>query len=456
MKRAFIFFLIITSIFSKNISQIALGKSEEEAKKDALAFLSQTISVDVKSSFFDKEIVVDGKYLEEKEKSIYLKSNLPLLGVLFNISTLEDEFMVEAILTNESLEVYQLEINRLEKEINSLKDLLESSNNKSNILNEIIKNIENYNRYLLVYSFIADNYDYKEFLEVSPFKIKLKELENSYEQIEDAIRGTFEMYDYNNIYVYPPSMANSEIISPFGKRIQKSIEDYLDERLTNTEKASFFLRGTYETFEDSMLIDYKLYNNEGKIKESYSFTLEKEAYESYEIATDNSFDKLLRDGYIISNDFFIDIQSSRGKTDLLFTNEDSFELLIKSNRACYFYLLGHTFLDNIEYSYLIDFNESIDNRKFVYYIGPDSINKWISLGEFVVTKPYGVEALQIFASTNDIIDSIPKNYYDYGFNLYLLGENPGKSLDEVRAIAKKKRVNSEVSESYLLFRTIEK
>ncbi len=457
MKGILIYFILVISIFSRNISQIAYGKTEEKAKQNALAFLSQSISVDVKSSFFDKEIVIDGKFLEEKEKNIYLKSNLPLLGVLFNISTLEDEFMVEAVLTNESLEVYELELKRLKGEIDSLKKLYKESKNKSNVLKEIIKNTENYNRYLLVYSFISDTYDYSDFLEVNSFKIQLKDLENRFSLLEEAISTTFkEMYDYNNIYVYPPSMVNSEIISPFGKVVQKSIENSLDERVSTTDTANFFLRGTYEVFDDIMLLDYKLYNNQGKIKETYAFILEKEAFETYDIEVHNSFDKLLRDGYIVSNDFFIDIQSQRGKKDLLFTSEDSVELIIKSNRSCYFYLLGHTFLNDAEYTYLVDFNESIDNRKFVFYIGPDDINKWISLGEFVIMEPYGVEALQVFASTNDIIDSIPQNYYDYSLELYLLGENPSKNLEEVRAIAKKKRKNVEVTESYLLFRTIEK
>lgn len=456
MKGVLIYFILIFSIFSRNISQIGYGNTKEEAKKDALAFLSQTISVDVKSTFFDKAILTNEKYLEEKEKNIYLKSNLPLLGVLFNVSTLEDGFMVEAILTNESLEVYELELNRLKKEISSLKILYETSKNKGNTLKEIIRNIENYNRYLLVYSFISDNYDYYDFLEVSSFKVQLKNIENNYSLLTDAVNSVFEMYDYNNIYVSPPSMVNSDIISPFGKVIQKNIEASLEDRLNSLDKASFFLRGTYEIFENIMLVDYKLYDLEGKIKETYIFNLEKEAYNKYEFDTTNSFDKLLKDGYIVSNDFFIDIQSSRGKVDLLFTNKDSFELLVKSNRACYFYLLGHTFFDDIKYSYLVDFNEGVNNRKFVYYIDSDNINKWISLGEFIITKPYGVEALQIMASTSDIIDSIPKNYYDYSLGLYLLGENPNKNLDNVRAVAKKKRESSEVSESYFLFRTIEK
>jgi hypothetical protein len=108
------------------------------------------------------------------------------------------------------------------------------------------------------------------------------------------------------------------------------------------------------------------------------------------------------------------------------------------------------------YSYLLELQEAERNRKFVYYVNADDANKWISLGEFDVVKPFGVESLQVIASTVDPVDELPSYRYDPKTGLYISFREPKEGVLKARALRKKMSEEAQTAEAVLMLTTMEK
>jgi hypothetical protein len=171
-----------------------------------------------------------------------------------------------------------------------------------------------------------------------------------------------------------------------------------------------------------------------------------------------SFDKLLYEGFVVSNEFKIQITTNRGRTSLLFKEREEAEFLVKMNNPGYFYIVGHVVKPgNEQYSYVIDFDatgEIRGDRKFIQYVNIDDVNKWISLGKFEIVAPFGVESLQLIASSKDLIDSLPFHGYDVETQLHVVSKDPNKAVMNTRAIKKKISKKVKSAEAVLLFTTM--
>lgn len=457
---ALIFLIFSITIFAKSARETGYGDNETEAKKEALSFLTQSIAVDVRSSFQKTIKQSKKKTAVEKENIINVKSNLPLLGVLFTSFKVDNEFMIDAELNENSISLYESEMNRVSKEIDGLNKVAFSNAEKAErirALELLLTKSEEYNKYYLVLSFLKDDNDLEyNFYNISKYELELRKLKKIYDSIDLAVTDNFHNMKENNIYVYPVTEDNSSEITEFANVFKGKIESEVL-AASGPENAEYIMRGTYTVLDKGIAVNYKIYNLSGMIIKSFYLMLEPEAYENFKYrSTTNDFDKLLKSGVVVSSDFKIDINSSKGKTDLLFEEGEVFNIVIKVNKPSYFYIIGHTLKNDEKYSYLIDFNEALGDRKFVTYIGIDDVNKWIDLGEFEAIQPFGVETLQIFASTEDLTDSIPNNYYDNYTALYKLGNAPKDNLKQARAIIRRRKKTKEIAETFLVFTTMKK
>ncbi len=163
---------------------------------------------------------------------------------------------------------------------------------------------------------------------------------------------------------------------------------------------------------------------------------------------------------VVSGDLRASITTNIGKKDLLFKKGKSFRLLVKMNKPGYFYIVVHSLKEGETYSYMIDFFNENSNRKFIYHVNADDVNRWIELGEFEVVPPFGVETLQMMASDHDLIDKVPPNFYDRKTKLYKVGTNPFDAVARTRGIIRKQRVRPGAgkkpshSEAVLIFTTM--
>ena len=67
-------------------------------------------------------------------------------------------------------------------------------------------------------------------------------------------------------------------------------------------------------------------------------------------------------------------------------------------------------------------------RRFVQFVNANDINCWISLGEFEIYPPLGLEHLQVIASKEDLVWRLAKYRFDEELEFYLVGKDPKDGL----------------------------
>lgn len=53
----------------------------------------------------------------------------------------------------------------------------------------------------------------------------------------------------------------------------------------------------------------------------------------------------------------------------------------------------------------------------------DEINRWLSIGEFDIVPPFGLETFQMIAAMKDPIVILPKNSFDPDTELYIISKD---------------------------------
>ena len=67
-------------------------------------------------------------------------------------------------------------------------------------------------------------------------------------------------------------------------------------------------------------------------------------------------------------------------------------------------------------------------RRFVQFVNANDINCCISLGEFEIYPPLGLEHLQVIASKEDLVWRLAKHRFDEESEFYLVGKDPKDGL----------------------------
>lgn len=451
---------------AKTIVGKGFGITREEAKKEALSDLSSNIQVEVQTSFESMVKEVNRKVEEFTQNVITLKSELPILGAEYKFSRTRDGQKSTAILDSQAvLRLYTAQINEIKKNIDTLQRLIEKSPSrmeKYQLYTEILTGLKQYYKYKTV-AILLGSKNIPE-LDITEVEIKnqLRKLE---EKVDDLTMAATliarAIGERDKIFIYPPTTRDSHEITQFADAIKKRLSAYV-QTVQEPKDANFFLKGSYQILNDGKAgieLTYFLVDREFNTLVSKIISLLPDSYGGYQVKPKTlSFDKALHEGFVVSNEFKIEITTNRGRANLLFKEGEEAEFLVKMNSPGYFYIVGHVVKPgNEEYSYLIDFDatgEIRSDRKFIQYVNIDDVNKWISLGEFEIVAPFGVESLQLIASTKDLIDSLPHHGYDIETQLYIVGKNPNEVVINTRAIKKKKSPKVKTAEAVLLFTTM--
>ena len=97
-------------------------------------------------------------------------------------------------------------------------------------------------------------------------------------------------------------------------------------------------------------------------------------------------------------------------------------------------------------------------RRFVQFVNSNDINCWISLGEFEIYPPLGLEHLQVIASKEDLVWRLAKDRFYEESEFYLVGKDPKDGLVKTRAAKrlKKKKPENYSSEAVLTYTSLAK
>jgi len=433
------------------VKGVGFGFSQEQARNEALADVSSQISVQVQSTSGRTVTEITGKgFSEDYIRQVLTKTQLPILGATFTYKNVKNEFECLAVLNPSVTDLYKNEIIQIQNEAKKL-----SSSQDLNDLSRLLTLSENYSQYRVVLTHFSESAD--------DFPISVSEIQKRYDEKAGNISSLNEfsafikrLFKENSYYIYAPEVSNSKEITPFAATLRQRMMASLP-TTTSLDKATFLITGSYSILEDRIELNLKTVDKEQKNVKSASFRFLPSAYEGLRFKPESAdLESLISQGLVLNNELRPELRTSIGKTNLLFYNQDKVELFVKMNKPGYLYIMGHVNNSGSRFSYLLPINGDGSKRDFVLFINADDANKWISLGEFEIEAPFGTEILQVFASSDDIVDRVPDFYInDSGYPV--IGTNPDLVVTKTRGMIKKKKTQTNTtSEFSLTYTTMEK
>jgi hypothetical protein len=436
----------------------ARAGSREQAQRQALADLADSIFVNVQSESFS---LVEGSGKRKEELQIKSSSDIPLIGADIQCSEVEREVLCKVSLDSaKSLPLYAQKIKEQLNEINALDLRIAKTKGEARytLLMQALTLIEQFDKYRAVAQMLGETNATLPARTRSDTEAQLRELEKAAPTLQLAAQVLAKGLKAEALYVYPPVPHGSHEVTPFSRVMR----DRLAEKLKNVDsvdKAQTLLRGEYEILDNGIHLTYRLLDTSGNTLETRVATLAPAAYQDLQVKpTTMDFDRLLHEGIAVGNDFKVQVTTNRGSADVLFNEKEEVELLVKLNRSGYFYVVGHVAKKNENYSYLLEMAEGENDRRFIRYVNADDVNKWLSLGKFEATAPFGVESVQLIASNDDPINRLPAHQFDKKAELYLTSSNAQQGIIKTRAL-KPKRTESDKQyqgEAVLMFTTMAK
>jgi hypothetical protein len=448
------------ALFGDVLSGVGYAPSDGEAKREALADLSQVIKSEVRSSFESISKTQNDKGETSASSNIKISSNLPILGVEFSvIQNYEDVEATVTLTPSKVKSVYAKKLQDIKREIaSSLHELkmLEkpSTSLRLKLYEDVFSLLKEYDRYESVANVIGVSPQPRPEVTKARVKVALEKLRSNIDSLSMASEVLAKEFGEEKIFIYPPLLENSTSASQFSSVFLKELKSKIKSVKTPKE-ASRLLVGEYTLTSKSIVLSYELLNvKTNEVEKSKTITIDEKAYSGLKMKPENiDFDALLNSGVVNSSALRVSLNSNRGSENLLFNEGEDVELFVKLNKMGYFYVVGYTQTPNGTLSYLLELQEGIGNSKFVKFVNADDASKWMSLGEFSVEKPFGVESLQVMASNHEVT-TLPSTFYDEASGYYVISNDIKKALTTSRGLKKKKSAKDEFSEDVMSFTTM--
>ena len=431
-------FMLAQNATAFNLSGEGYAPTREEAKKKAIAALSEALQVEVKS---ETDYMNGTETGVQASRRVQTLSELPLLGVDFSFFNKGNgEQVCTGMLDSvKAGRLYTEKLSLISTSINSMHKHLKSSSNTARyqLLGDMLAKHDQFGKYQLVARLLGVKQIPAVAMTVSQIKGEMLTIEAAVPNLDLAAKLLTRDLPDEHLYVYAAMPQGSREATELSRLIRDKIMSRV-KTYENPKQASQVLKGHYEVHKNSISVTYRLVNDFGETEATRVVKLAKSAYKNIGYKTKTvDFNQLLHNGYVVSNKFHAELNTNRGKNDLLFTKGEEVEIFARVNRAGYFYIVAHNTTDKS--SYVMDLSDAQGNRKFVKYVNADQANRWISLGSFEVVPPYGVENLQLIASNKDLLKFVPNTKYDRGNELYMMVDKTVKdSVVKTRGLKRKK------------------
>ena len=436
----------------------ARANTEQQAKREALAALADSILVEVKSEVTSN---VKGTGERQDEHRISSRSDIPLIGVDLSCVPLGREVLCVAKLdSGKSLALYTRKLDELRREIGELDVRIKKIeiNSRYPQLVQLLTLTEQYDKYRAVALLLGQTQFTPPAQTRSDIQAQQRALEKLASTLDLAAQIIAQGLRADALYIYPATPQGSHEVTAFGRVMRDKLAQQL-KPVSSPDKASHFFKGEYEQLDNSIHLTYRLLDNSGNTLETRIAALAPAAYKGVQTKqTAVNFDRLLHDGVIQGNDFKALINSNRGSENVLFDEKDEVELFVKISRPGYFYVVGHVVKKEENLSYLLELSQAERDRRFIRYVNADDVNKWLSIGRFEATPPFGIESLQLIASSDDPISRLPSHPLDKKSELYVIANNAQQGITKTRAL-KPKRSEADKqyqAEAVLMFTTMPK
>lgn len=442
---------------AQNLEVTAYGDSREEARQIALSDLASRISVLVIAEQNLIESETDNDYSISFSSNVLTRSELPLLGVEFDFRRTADGIECTASMaTQNSARLYASQIKQTKVEINGLLD--QSTLDELSLVNlfELQNLIEQLKKLELAATYFNVN-------EATVIDVSFTSVNAAISQRSNSVGSWSDFLNIlqtnlglsgKTVFVYPPRFESNREVTAFAKVIRDRLGGIYSSTASQS-LADISIRGTYREVGEQLELTIRATDKNYTSVGSVSIKLNKVLFEPYDWKPrTTSFDDLVNDGVVVSSDLSVNLATNKGRSDLLFLEGETIELLVKSNQSGYIYFVGYSSLNESEFSYLLPVGNGDSKRDMILYVNADDVNKWVSLGEFEVAAPFGLERLQAYASTEDLIDALPEFYWNES-GYPEIGKDPTSALVQTRGLLRKKSEEAETAESFLFFTTME-
>jgi len=458
LRTFFIIMIFPFAAFAAQFTGVGYGTAQEEARANALSDLSAQLLVEVRSEI---AISQDSSGRTEGHRDVSAYTEVPVLGAEITYSYDNQKIQAKAVLDSaRSLPMYEKTLAELAAQIRSALEQTQGKSGQAAIetLEKAYAKADTYEKTYAAALILGSSYIKDSGFSAASIAERLIELEKTATNLEEAVFILTRDIVQKNIYVLPPAAPSSSEITQFAEAFQSVIEGSVNS-VETPAAADYKMSGEYSVQGKTIILTYRLINlHDGTTITARTVRLAPSAFAGLDYLPKTAdFDRLLKNGIAVSKDFRVNVSTNKGSENLLFKNAETIELLVKSTAPSYIYAIGHTLKNRERFSYLLEFQNAEGSRRFIRYINADDANKWVSLGSFTVTKPFGVESIQIFASSKDPIALIPRSKKDASTGLYIINTEPAKAVSTARALINTgiKNQQDSVSEAVLTFTTAE-
>jgi len=452
-----LFFMFSLGVSAQVIEVTSYGENQEEACEIASGQLAKSISVQVTAESESELNTSLDSYSQEFRNYVLSRSEIPLYGVEFITKNRGNETeCIASIDPKKSGEVYVARLNQQIDDIRAVTEGKKLSDLPLQILFHLQNQIEQSQKIQIVaISFQVDN--------IPIIPVSLSEIRKAVVERSDIISSLNDLTllvnkffegKAQNIFVYPPLYESNSEITSFAKTIRNLITSQVNstENLTESEA---LIRGSYRKVKDDIELNLRLIDSNNINIAGITVRISPKVFEDYDWEPKtNSLDQLIKDGVVVTSDFYVELSTNKGGTDLWFNEGEEVNLLVRTNQAAYVYFIGHNTTTEEPFSYLLPIGNGDGKRDMILYISADNANRWVSLGEYEIVPPFGVERLQAVASTKDLLDVLPEYYWnDDGYPV--IGKDPNAVVVATRGLVRKKKTEASTAETYLNFTTLE-
>jgi hypothetical protein len=400
VKKIILSIITAISLNAVTISGIGYGDNQIEKKKNALSDLSNSISIQVNSNLKTITKKIGTTYKKDIIKVVQLKSSLPIKSAKFINN---GETLKAYISTQDSLNAYKLELNRLKKEIEKSYKIIKTTKDdglKYQLCNDILKYMQEFNSHKIVATMLGGKDLATISIDETMIKNILYKLETKVNTLRAAAKILSHKITQENIYIVPIKTNISNEVTQFAKIFKTKLMQKLD-ATDNPKDAKYILRGTYDILENEIFVSIKLLDKNNKIVNSANILLDKQAYSKYKYKPKTiNIDTAINSANVATGDLKVQLAlKGYNSVDGIDLNDgDIINIYAQSNKDICYFLQGITTTKDKTYTYLIE----RENGDFVSYISHGDVNHPVPiLTDVEVSYPFGVEKLMMFAQTLD-------------------------------------------------------
>jgi len=445
------------------------------AKNRAQSDLTGQIQSNIKSEFVSEVAEKANSIKEYTSSRIKAMSDLQLEGIQWQTEKTNDLITAYAILNKKNAaRFYQQKTSKLINDLNGsllAADQFTASGRKDKALLKLIEAGRLFNQIeqnILINMVLGGRgTDLTPPISRAVLDTKITNIAaQNFNNFDDAVNGICfqiapQISDNKKIKIFPFEYQNTAFGSSLSDYIRQKIEQGLSKfkkykSIQSTEKPDkidyLSISGSYWIKKNTVEIISLIYNEKGlntgsarvNFPLSYITGLGIE-YKPKNILDALSDEKLFAKNEAVHGDLKIEVWTNKGDRNLIFRANEEMKIFVRMNAPGYIRIIYHLA------------NGARAPLYTNFYINEAKVNKPVPMPDtFVCSPPFGVERLQVFASTKEFSELPVKTVMIAGEEYEVLAEDIKTHLGKTRGMLRKKSKKRKTAERVLTITTVER